>query len=320
MKIQRVPAFSAARCGYPPSCPLGVIANIAFRSHSRAQPAFSGKRVFHVPWSWRSTRLSGCIFGFDSFASPLPRNSSSFGTSKVCLFASSTNNIYEFNFNGEDVEYSVNEEQFRKLKLFASMIIEENQKINLISRAKSDNTEQFFRHVMSRHVLDSLSLLTYIDHAASNLAIDYNEEVSHLNTNRQKDIKVNYRQTLKEQQKNIKIRIIDVGTGGGLPGISLAIMRPEYSFVLCDATAKKVDFLKRVIEELGIPNARAICRRLEELGHEVNKFNIILFRKNSFLLTYRFFSHFFKLLFAFILHNPSFANLIFYAGTERPPW
>ena len=60
--------------------------------------------------------------------------------------------------------------------------------------------------------------------------------------------------------------VMDVGTGGGLPGMVLAILRPDCQVTLCDATRKKVDFLSSVIGELGLRNAQAIQGRAEELA------------------------------------------------------
>jgi 16S rRNA (guanine527-N7)-methyltransferase len=47
-------------------------------------------------------------------------------------------------------------------------------------------------------------------------------------------------------------RLLDVGSGGGFPGMVIAIVRPELQVHLLDATAKKTDFLRRVAAELGI--------------------------------------------------------------------
>ncbi|MFW6032261.1 MAG: 16S rRNA (guanine(527)-N(7))-methyltransferase RsmG, partial [Phycisphaeraceae bacterium] len=63
-------------------------------------------------------------------------------------------------------------------------------------------------------------------------------------------------------------RIIDVGTGGGLPGVPLAIARPDLSVMLLDATGKKVRFLETIIAELGLDNAAAVQGRAETVGQD----------------------------------------------------
>jgi 16S rRNA (guanine527-N7)-methyltransferase len=61
-------------------------------------------------------------------------------------------------------------------------------------------------------------------------------------------------------------QILDVGTGGGLPGMVLAILRPDCQVTLCDATRKKVDFLSAAVGELKLDNVRVIQGRAEELA------------------------------------------------------
>lgn len=63
-------------------------------------------------------------------------------------------------------------------------------------------------------------------------------------------------------------KVIDIGTGGGLPGMPLAVARPDVEFTLLDATGKKVDFLRGCVETLGLTNATPIQGRAEVLGHE----------------------------------------------------
>ncbi|HET6203887.1 MAG TPA: 16S rRNA (guanine(527)-N(7))-methyltransferase RsmG [Planctomycetota bacterium] len=60
-------------------------------------------------------------------------------------------------------------------------------------------------------------------------------------------------------------RVLDLGTGGGFPGVPLAAAVLEGEFVLVDSTRKKVDFLARALEELRLPNARAVWGRGEAL-------------------------------------------------------
>ncbi|MGY2573911.1 16S rRNA (guanine(527)-N(7))-methyltransferase RsmG [Vibrio sp. C8] len=63
-------------------------------------------------------------------------------------------------------------------------------------------------------------------------------------------------------------RFIDVGTGPGLPGIPLAIMNPNKSFVLLDSLGKRIRFIKQVLHELDIANVVPVQSRVEEFDPE----------------------------------------------------
>ncbi|CAG1011014.1 Ribosomal RNA small subunit methyltransferase G [Phycisphaerales bacterium] len=63
-------------------------------------------------------------------------------------------------------------------------------------------------------------------------------------------------------------RVIDVGTGGGLPGIPLAIVLPTLRFTLLEATGKKVEFLKQAAAALGLANVEIVQGRAEGLGQD----------------------------------------------------
>ena len=63
-------------------------------------------------------------------------------------------------------------------------------------------------------------------------------------------------------------RFVDVGTGAGLPGIPLKIVFGGARGVLVDATAKKVDLLNDLVNELGLDGIEAIHSRAETLGHK----------------------------------------------------
>jgi 16S rRNA (guanine527-N7)-methyltransferase len=58
-------------------------------------------------------------------------------------------------------------------------------------------------------------------------------------------------------------KILDVGTGGGFPGIPLAIVFPEVSFLLIDVIAKKIKVVHEVLQALGIQNVVAVQKRAE---------------------------------------------------------
>ena len=60
--------------------------------------------------------------------------------------------------------------------------------------------------------------------------------------------------------------ILDLGTGGGFPGIPLAILFPEASFVLCDSVGKKTIVASAVSKALGLTNVEVVNARAESLG------------------------------------------------------
>lgn len=72
-----------------------------------------------------------------------------------------------------------------------------------------------------------------------------------------------------------KTRILDAGTGGGFPGIPLAIMFPDVEFFLLDSIEKKIRVVSSVADELNLTNVKAIRKRIEE---EKNLFDFIISR------------------------------------------
>jgi 16S rRNA (guanine527-N7)-methyltransferase len=83
----------------------------------------------------------------------------------------------------------------------------------------------------TKHVLDSLTLLPYLVEAGA-------------------------------------ARVIDVGSGGGLPGVPLAVTLPSTRFTLLEATGKKARFLEETAAALGLENVTVISERAETLAHD----------------------------------------------------
>lgn len=117
------------------------------------------------------------------------------------------------------------EEQFSSLD---ELYREWNAKINVISRKDIDG-------IYSHHVLHSLSIARYL-------------------------------QTLPGAfERFASASVLDLGTGGGFPGVPLAILFPEAEFVLCDSVGKKTIVAQAVVSALGLSNAKVVNARAETL-------------------------------------------------------
>ena len=102
---------------------------------------------------------------------------------------------------------------------------------HLLSRYEKANVigTKDFEEILQRHILDSLSCLLF--------------------------------EPLYEAKA-----VADIGSGGGLPGIPLAVMLPDSNVTLLEATGKKAVFLRYVSDELGLANVRVVNARLEEVA------------------------------------------------------
>ncbi len=113
----------------------------------------------------------------------------------------------------------------------------------------------------------------------------YEEWNSQINVISRKDIHALYEHHVLHSLAIAKVlkfadgsKIIDVGTGGGFPGIPLAIMFENCEFLLIDSTAKKIKVVNGIIESLQLTNAKSNCVRSNELKM---KFDFVVSRAVS---------------------------------------
>ena len=77
-----------------------------------------------------------------------------------------------------------------------------------------------------------------------------------------------------------KGRLLDIGTGGGMPGMIIALCQPERQCVLLDSDGKKIRFLKQFIADLKLTNVIAVQTRVEneDSSHDLGQFDVITSR------------------------------------------
>lgn len=126
-----------------------------------------------------------------------------------------------------------------RLGRYLAMLLHANQTMNLT--AIRDPAEAW-----TKHILDALTLLP--------LLAQFSE--------------IDDAATSPPAGKPLTLpRVIDVGSGGGVPGIPLAICLPDIEFVLLESTGKKADFLRLAVDRLALANTRVIADRAERAGH-----------------------------------------------------
>lgn len=121
-----------------------------------------------------------------------------------------------------------------------------------------------------------------------NLYVHWNEQINVIS---RKDIDHLYERHVLHSLSIAKVirftpqtSVMDVGTGGGFPGIPLAILFPEVNFLLTDAIGKKITVVKEVCQALQLDNVRAEKKRAEEVD---DMFDFVVSRAVTRLLPFQ---------------------------------
>lgn len=121
-------------------------------------------------------------------------------------------------------------EYAKAFDVFSHLLVEENKKYNL---TRITEPEQ----VRLRHFVDSMAGLPVLDELDASL--------------------------------NKPLRILDIGSGAGFPGLVLGLVRPAWHIVSLEATEKKVRFQKKVCDEIGLSHVTVLNGRAEAMAHEM---------------------------------------------------
>lgn len=122
-----------------------------------------------------------------------------------------------------------------RFETYVNMLRQWNQKINLTAITDDEG-------IAVRHLLDSLTLLEPIE-------------------------RFEREQQGRDAGRLPRLRLVDVGTGAGFPGLPLKIIRPDWDVLLLDSLAKRLGFLEAVIKELALEGTHTWHDRAEDAGH-----------------------------------------------------
>lgn len=142
----------------------------------------------------------------------------------------------------QKLSLDLSEVQLEQLTSYIYCVLEFNKSYNLM---KADSSDE----LSVNHVLDSLVALPYIRKETDRLS---------------------------KENMNETVKIGDIGSGGGCPGIPLAVAMPDVSFTLVERMEKRCAFLETAVSKLGLSNVRILCRQADKVPPE--SFDIEVFR------------------------------------------
>lgn len=146
---------------------------------------------------------------------------------------------------------SLTEKQKEQFKMLYPLYKEWNSKINVISRTDIEN-------LYSHHILHSLAIAKFMEEK-NLIPVNMDSSIDHI---------VTLCGSGNSEGLPHTVTIMDVGTGGGMPGIPLAIIFPMAKFLLVDSVGKKIKVAEEISKAVGLRNVTAVQARVEELDLE----------------------------------------------------
>ena len=151
----------------------------------------------------------------------------------------------------------------------------------MLTRHPALPSEQTIRHVMSefRIELDTEQIVAVQQYM--NVLLNWNDKINL--TSIRDPLEILYRHFCESMFAAAatpleKGRLVDVGSGGGFPGLPLKIIRPELEVFLVESNIKKATFLAEVVRNLEVSGARVLVSRYEELTEELTPIDYVCSR------------------------------------------
>ncbi len=149
-----------------------------------------------------------------------------------------------------DAGLTLSESQLAQLDRYLDLLIEWNQKINLTRIVDRADAEV-------KHVADALTLLRFLPKANVRMKDEGGRMVG------------------DNASSPSSLTLADVGTGGGVPGVPIAICRPDIRVTLIDSTKKKLDTIQKIVAAMELKNVTMLHSRVEVIK---TKFDVITAR------------------------------------------
>jgi 16S rRNA (guanine527-N7)-methyltransferase len=140
----------------------------------------------------------------------------------------------------ESLQLALGEDAQRRLLDHLALIVRWNRVYNLTAVRDPDT-------MLSHHLMDSLAVLPALRRVLQGRAQALGAEA-------------------QLEAGAGEPRVLDVGSGAGLPGVVLAVVEPRWHITCVDAVAKKASFIRQVAAELGLSNLQALHARVEDLS------------------------------------------------------